>query len=123
MIETPKVYSFLDIEPLSKGHILVIPKFHGEKLHDIPDDYLAEILPVTKKLVKALDLEVKGLEGPGYNVLQNNGKIAHQVVGHVHFHLIPKRDEKTGLIVGWPASGADMGKLGEFAQDLKSKLV
>jgi len=70
------VLAFLDINPLSRGHALVIPKFHGEKLVDIPDDQLAEILPVVKKLVKATGAE-------NYNVLQNNGRIAHQEVDHV----------------------------------------
>lgn len=70
----------------------------------------------------ALDLNIDSPEGDGYNILQNNGRIAHQVVDHVHFHLIPKRDEKTGLIVGWPAEDADMAKLSEFAKELQAKL-
>lgn len=55
---------------------LVIPKHHGAKLTDIPDDQLSEILPVVKKLAKASEAE-------NYNVLQNNGRLAHQVVDHV----------------------------------------
>lgn len=100
---------------------MVIPKYHGAKLHNIPDEYLSDILPVTKKLVKLLDLDVDG-ELPGYNILQNNGKIAHQEVGHVHFHLIPKRDEKTGLIVGWPAQETDFEKTGKLHVKLLEKL-
>lgn len=61
---------------MSRGHALVIPKHHGEKLTDIPDDQLAEILPVVKKIVKATGAE-------NYNILQNNGRIAHQEVDHV----------------------------------------
>lgn len=57
-----------------------------------------------------------------YNVLQNNGKIAHQEVDHVHFHLIPKRDEKTGLIVGWPAQESDFEKLGKLHKELLAEL-
>ncbi|GMG55580.1 unnamed protein product [Ambrosiozyma monospora] len=122
LIETPLTYSFLDIEPTSKGHVLIIPKYHGAKLHNLPDEYLADILPVTKKLVKALNLEIDSPEGTGYNVLQNNGRIAHQVVDHVHFHLIPKPDEKSGLIVGWPAEKTDFDALGKFHKELLSKL-
>ncbi|KAH3663656.1 hypothetical protein OGAPHI_005057 [Ogataea philodendri] len=106
-----------------KGHLLVIPKYHGAKLHNVPDEYLADILPVTKKLVKALDLEIDSPEGVGYNVLQNNGRIAHQVVDHVHFHLIPKRDPETGLVIGWPAKDADMAELGEFAKQLSARIA
>ena len=55
---------------------LVIPKHHGSKLTDIPDDQLSEILPVVKKLAHASGAE-------NYNILQNNGRLAHQVVEHV----------------------------------------
>ncbi|ODV85969.1 hypothetical protein CANARDRAFT_198194 [[Candida] arabinofermentans NRRL YB-2248] len=122
LIETKFTYSFLDIQPTAKGHLLVIPKYHGAKLHNVPDEYLADILPVTKKLVKALDLEIESEQGDGYNILQNNGRIAHQEVDHVHFHLIPKRDTETGLIVGWPAKQSDMGELSAYAKELASKL-
>jgi diadenosine tetraphosphate (Ap4A) HIT family hydrolase len=56
---------------------LVIPKFHGEKLTDIPDDSLAELLPVAKKIANAVGVK-------DFNILQNNGRIAHQLVDHVH---------------------------------------
>ncbi|KAF5855603.1 Histidine triad nucleotide-binding protein 2, mitochondrial, partial [Aspergillus alliaceus] len=75
LFESDKVFAFLDIQPLSRGHALVIPKYHGEKLTDIPDEYLNEVLPVAKKLAQAVDAK-------DYNVLQNNGTIAHQVVPH-----------------------------------------
>ncbi|TID25511.1 hypothetical protein CANINC_002901 [Pichia inconspicua] len=122
LIETAHSYSFLDIQPTAKGHLLVIPKYHGAKLHNLPDEYLADILPVAKKLAIALELNIDSPEGDGYNILQNNGRIAHQVVDHVHFHLIPKRDEKSGLIVGWPAADADMGELSDLAKKLVAKL-
>ncbi len=102
MIETAKTFAFLDIGPTAIGHTLIIPKYHGAKLHNIPDDYLSEILPIAKKISIALDLNLNSPLGTGYNILQNNGRIAHQEVDHVHFHLIPKRDGESGLGVGWP---------------------
>lgn len=123
-METAHTYSFLDIQPTTKGHLLVIPKHHGAKLHNLPDENLADILPVTKKLVKALGLDVDGPDVvPGYNILQNNGRIAHQVVDHVHFHLIPKPSNEEGLIIDWPAKDANMEELGKFAEELKTKLA
>lgn len=62
----------VDIGPLSPGHALVIPKYHAAKLHELPDDHLAELLPVAKKLAIATGAE-------NYNILQNNGRPAHQV--------------------------------------------
>ncbi|CAI4317072.1 CQS_1a_G0007520.mRNA.1.CDS.1 [Saccharomyces cerevisiae] len=115
LIETKYSYAFLDIQPTADGHALIIPKYHGAKLHDIPDEFLTDAMPIAKRLAKAMKLDT-------YNVLQNNGKIAHQEVDHVHFHLIPKRDEKSGLIVGWPAQETDFDKLGKLHKELLAKL-
>ncbi|CAK7901773.1 adenosine 5'-monophosphoramidase Hnt1p [[Candida] anglica] len=124
LIETKFSYSFLDIQPTAEAHCLVIPKHHGAKLHNIPDEYLADILPVVKKLTKVLELDVNNTpEGEGYNVLQNNGRIAHQEVDHVHFHLIPKKDSKTGLGVEWPAQETNFEKLGQLHKQLQSRLA
>lgn len=124
LAETSKVYAFLDIGPTAKGHALVIPKYHGEKLHNIPDEYLAELLPMAKRIAVASKLDVSGLEGEGYNILQNNGTIAHQIVPHVHVHLIPKRDEETGLVVGWPhpAEASEKASLEEVHKEILARL-
>ncbi|ETS84044.1 Hit family protein 1 [Pestalotiopsis fici W106-1] len=115
LFETDKTLAFLDIQPLSRGHALVIPKYHGAKLSDIPDDHLSEILPVVKKLAAASG-------ATDYNLLQNNGRIAHQVVDHVHFHMIPKPNESEGLGVGWPAQAIDTDKLQALLEELKPKM-
>lgn len=94
LYESDKVLAFLDINPLSDGHALLIPKTHAEKMHQVPDDELAEILVIAKNLA----LKSKVVD---YNLLQNNGRIAHQIIMHVHFHLIPKPDRATGLVIEW----------------------
>ncbi|KAG2024317.1 hypothetical protein GB937_003970 [Aspergillus fischeri] len=115
LFESDKVFAFLDIQPLSRGHALVIPKFHGAKLTDIPDEDLRELLPVAKQIAKASGAE-------DFNILQNNGRIAHQVVDHVHFHMIPKPNETEGLGIGWPAQPTDMDKLKALHEEIKSKM-
>ncbi|KAI5863583.1 HIT-like protein [Durotheca rogersii] len=115
LFESDKTFAFLDINPLSRGHALVIPKFHGAKLTDIPDEQLDEILPLAKRLAKAIG-------ATDFNVLQNNGRIAHQMVDHVHFHVIPKPDEKQGLGVGWPQQPTDMAALKALFEELKPKV-
>ncbi|KAF8594118.1 HIT-like protein [Ceratobasidium sp. AG-I] len=117
LLETSLSYSFLDIGPLSKGHCLVIPKYHGEKLHDIPDEYLADTLPIAKKLAIATG-------ATDYNILQNNGKIAHQVVPHVHFHVIlkPSATDTEGLVIGWPTQKLEKEELQKVFEEIKSKL-
>ncbi|KAI5246044.1 N-6 adenine-specific DNA methyltransferase-like protein 2 [Aureobasidium subglaciale] len=115
LFESEKVFAFLDINPLSYGHALVIPKYHGAKLHDIPDDQLTEILPVAKKIAQAI--------GAGdYNILQNNGRIAHQVVDHVHFHMIPKPNEQEGLGINWPQQQGNQEKLKKLREEIMSKM-
>jgi diadenosine tetraphosphate (Ap4A) HIT family hydrolase len=115
LFESDKVFAFLDIQPLSKGHALVIPKFHGRTLTDIPDDSLSEILSTAKKIATATGCE-------NYNILQNNGRLAHQEVDHVHFHMIPKPNEKEGLGIGWPAQKMDMEELKKYFGEVKSKM-
>ncbi|KIJ45950.1 hypothetical protein M422DRAFT_206619 [Sphaerobolus stellatus SS14] len=115
LIETNLSYSFLDIGPIAKGHALIIPKYHAEKMHEVPDEYLADILPIGKKIATALGCEE-------YNILQNNGPLAHQVVKHAHFHVIPKPNAEQGLIIGWPTQKIDMDELKKLQEELQSKL-
>ena len=99
LYESDKVLAFLDAFPLSKGHFLVIPKTHTQKMHDVPEKELQEILLTIKNLVKKAGFV-------DYNVLQNNGRPAHQFVFHVHFHVIPKISENDGLKMEWDAKQA-----------------
>jgi diadenosine tetraphosphate (Ap4A) HIT family hydrolase len=64
-----------------------------------------------------------------YNVLQNNGRAAHQEVDHVHFHMIPKPvgakgegSKEEGLGVGWPAKRTDMDGLKRLLEEMKAKM-
>ncbi|KAL1956303.1 hypothetical protein VTO42DRAFT_7476 [Malbranchea cinnamomea] len=115
LFESSRVLAFLDIQPLSRGHALVIPKFHGVKLTDIPDEDLTELLPVAKKIAKAAGVT-------DFNILQNNGRIAHQFVDHVHVHMIPKPNETEGLSVSWPAKEVDKDTLSALCEEIKSKM-
>ncbi|KAG9308506.1 HIT-like domain-containing protein [Chiua virens] len=95
--ETELSYAFLALPPVTEGHLhaLVVPKDHAVKMHEVPDDYLADVIRLAKKV--AID---HGLVD--YNIIQNNGRIAYQSVDHVHFHVIDKPDVDTGLVVKWP---------------------
>ncbi len=94
ILETSNVYAFMDISPLSVGHCLFVPKKHSITAHTTDDDTLSEILILMKKVAIAAGFET-------YNILQNNGEIAHQAVLHTHFHLIPKNSNDDGLIIDW----------------------
>ncbi|MCM2324240.1 MAG: HIT family protein [Oligoflexia bacterium] len=98
--EDEQVLAFLDIQPLSRGHTLVIPKEPAVTLDELSDDAAAALGRVLPRLCRAV---IKATGTRDYNVLQNNGAGAHQAVAHVHFHIIPKSSPAEGLGVGWPA--------------------
>lgn len=128
IIDTPTIYAFLDINPLSNGHVLIIPKFHAERLHQVPDEYLTQILPNIKKIYNALKATSKNNQTDNdneelpYNILQNNGRMAHQEVDHVHFHLIPKNNHNEGLGIKWNSKSSNQEELASLASEIKSKL-
>jgi len=98
--EDDKVMAFLDVNPLSKGHTLIIPKELAVTIDQLSDESAAAIGRVLPRLARAV-LQATG--ATACNVLQNNGVEAHQAVMHVHFHIIPKYPDGSGLGIGWPA--------------------
>lgn len=115
LMETETAIAILDVNPISSPHILLIPKFHCTLLHQLPDTATIDILPMAKQLMTKLKIEQ-------YNLLQNNGPLAHQEVGHVHFHLIPKNHSE-GLELGWNLKQMDKGALEALHSDLLQKLA
>ena len=113
--EDEHVLAFLDVNPLSRGHTLVIPKEPAETLDQLSDEASAAIGRVLPRICRAV-AKVSGISA--YNVLQNNGTLAHQAVQHVHFHIIPKPDNTQGLGIRWPLSN-----LGEDAADLAKRIA
>jgi histidine triad (HIT) family protein len=109
--EDDAVLAFLDVSPLSRGHTLVIPKEPAETLDRLSDDAAAAVGRVLPRIARAV-LAATGARA--YNVLQNNGADAHQAVFHVHFHVIPKFDDGSGLGIGWKTGrlegGAELAK-------------
>jgi histidine triad (HIT) family protein len=112
--EDAAVLAFLDVNPLSRGHTLVIPKEPAETLDQLSDDAAAALGRALPRIARAV-LAATGARA--YNVLQNNGADAHQAVFHVHFHIIPKLPELgdhdgRGLGLDWkPVKLADGAEL------------
>lgn len=99
--EDADVLAFLDVFPISRGHTLVIPKEPAETLDALSEHAAAALGRVLPRIARAVQ---KGTGASGYNVLQNNGAVAHQAVMHVHFHIIPKHSDGSGLGIGWNAA-------------------
>lgn len=113
--EDAAVLAFLDVFPLSRGHTLVIPKEPAPTMDALSDDSAAALGRALPRICRA----VLAATGAGaYNLLQNNGALAHQAVMHLHVHIIPRYDSPTdsGLGLLWrpgkldPALGADLAK-------------
>ena len=112
--EDERVLAFLDVGPLSQGHLLVIPKEEKATLDQLTDESAAAIGRVLPRLCRAV---LKATGATAYNVLQHNGAGTHQAVMHVHFHIIPRfasRPEGAGLGIVWkpqklePGAGAGL---------------
>jgi histidine triad (HIT) family protein len=117
--EDEHVLAFLDIGPLSDGHLLVVPKEAKAHLHELSDESAAAIGRVLPRLARAV-LAATG--ATAYNVLQNNGAAAHQAVMHVHFHIIPKLGA-AGLGVGWNAGALDQDRAKELVARMQAALA
>ena len=79
--ESEKFIAFLDIEPLVTGHVLVVPKIEVNKLFDVPDDYLAEMLVFAKPIAHAIE--------KAFNCKRCGISVIGLEVPHAHMHLIP----------------------------------
>ena len=116
--EDEHVLAFLDIGPVSDGHLLVIPKEGKAKLHELSDESAAAIGRVLPRLARAV---MSATGATDYNILQNNGAAAHQAVMHVHFHIIPKIGS-AGLGVGWNSGTLESGRAKEMVAKMKAAL-
>jgi len=113
--EDERVLAFLDVSPLSRGHVLVIPKEPAETLDQLSDESAAALGRVLPRLCRAVK-RVTGVDA--YNVLENNGAGAHQAVLHVHFHIIPKPDADQGLGMRWVPQKLDASAGAALAAEL-----
>lgn len=120
VFEDDAVLAFMDIAPIIKGHTLVIPKLHFERLFEVPPELLGRVMAVVQRIARA---QVEGLGAHGVNIHQTNGACAGQTVPHVHFHVIP-RFEGDGHSWNWRAkSYADRSEMAQLAGRLRVGLA
>ena len=113
--EDELVIAFLDINPFSTGHTLVVPKEPARTLDELSEESAGAIGAVLPRISKAI-LNVTGAKE--FNVLQINGPNAFQSVFHVHFHIIPKMEDGSGL--SWPFKSSPINH--EEASELASSI-
>ena len=115
--EDDNFLAFLDIEPISKGHTLIVPKEHYDVFAETPADLLAEMIKVVQKIGNAVQ---KSTNADGFNVGLNNGAAAGQIIMHTHFHIIP-RFNNDGLHT-WPSVECSEGEFKQINKDIKNNL-
>lgn len=110
--------AFMDINPLTEGHLLVIPKMHSSGLFDSNDLVLAATMAAVRKVALG---QKAALGIDSLNLLQANGRWAAQSVEHLHFHLIPRREgDDAGL--DWPITPGNMEAIGSLGEKISAAM-
>ena len=118
--EDDTVMAFEDINPVSEGHTLIIPKRHSENLWDIDAEDLSAIHTASQKIARAIK---DALAPTGIACVQLNGRGVNQVVMHYHLHLIPRISGDPELPVSrWELKEGDMDTIKKTAEKIASAL-
>ena len=116
IFESDKTLAFLNINPLTKGHCLVIPKDHHENVFDIPFEDLKTLIADAKQLADVLR---GSLDADGVNLVNASGVAAEQSVFHFHIHIVPRYEGDDLQMNQWwrtkakPANSEGLKKLAE----------
>jgi histidine triad (HIT) family protein len=118
--EDELAYAFEDINPITTGHTLVIPKKHAQDLWDIDGESLTAVHLASKKVMDSIK---KALNPTGVALMQLNGKSVGQAVFHYHLHLIPRYADTPPLpIARWEITPGNMEKIKETTEKIKDAI-
>lgn len=116
--EDERTVAFMDINPATRGHLLVVPRAHSADLHDADPEDVAAVHVAAKRMAD----EVKATFGAdGVNVLQSNGRAAWQTVFHLHVHVIP-RYAGDPLRLPWVPGPGDADEIAAAGAELRAGL-
>jgi histidine triad (HIT) family protein len=112
--EDERTLAFMDINPATRGHALVVPKAHATDVHDIdPEDLAAVAVAAQRVAAKAR----ANLGATGINLLQSSGAAAWQSVFHLHVHVIPRYDDDP-LRLPWVPGPGDPDEIAAAGREL-----
>jgi histidine triad (HIT) family protein len=109
--------AFMDINPATRGHALVIPRTHSADLMEVSDEDLERTNLAARRLAERID---RALEPAGFNVINACRSAAWQTVFHFHLHVIP-RYEDDPLKLPWIPRGADMAAIARVAAEIRGE--
>jgi len=114
VFEDKETLAFLDIQPVSLGHTLVVPKEHSDNLGEMPYEIMCPLFGTVKKVSRAL---AEAIEVKAYNVIVNVGSEAGQEIHHTHVHVIP-REAGDGLET-WPKIEVSEEQMNRAAEKIR----
>ncbi len=117
--EDAHTLAFMDINPASRGHTLVICKEEYPDIFSLPPETVVALAQTTQKVAQAIR---RTLRPDGLNIVQNNGAAAGQVVFHYHAHLIPRWDGDGALRL-WKPQPSEQNELQQLADQIRSALA
>ena len=115
--EDADTLAFLDVKPTAPGHTLVVPKKLVRNIFDADDETIAAVMRTIRKIAPAVRDAVGAY---GVHINSNHGEAAGQIVPHLHFHIIPRRD-RNGFSF-WPQSEYPVGAAASIAEKIRAKL-
>jgi histidine triad (HIT) family protein len=107
--------SFMDINPATRGHALVVPREHVDDLLDASDEHLERTMVAARRLVQRMET---ALEPAGFNILNACRPAAWQTVFHYHLHVIPRYDDDP-LKLPWIPRGAEPEEIAAVADRIR----
>ncbi len=119
VLDEELVLAFMDINPASRGHMLVTPKKHVENIFEISEGDLAAVINGVKRCANAVK---EALKAEGVTVLQLNGRASGQVVPHLHIHIMPRWNNDGLSVSSWEMKPGDMEQIKDIAQKVKEHL-
>ena len=119
LYEDEKTFSFMDSNPTSDGHCLVIPKRHSVTLFDISEEDITAVMKTVRKVTLAIK---ESLNPAGLVVYQLNGRAAGQAIDHLHVHLVP-RYESRGLDLTHGIRAGDREKIKAVGEKIAAVFV
>jgi len=109
--------AFMDINPGTRGHALVIPKAHSADLLEIPEDDLARVTAMAKEIARRAK---ERLGADGVNLVNSCGADAWQTVFHFHMHVLPRYKDDTVKLPWMPGAGGDTDEIAAAGRELAS---
>jgi histidine triad (HIT) family protein len=111
--------AFMDINPATRGHALVIPRRHSRDLLEISDEDLQRTNAAARRLARRM-AEALDPRPDGFNVLNSCGQAAWQTVFHFHVHVVPRYDDDP-LKLPWIPSGGDLDEIAATADQIRGE--